>query len=463
MSSSDSTPPSTADASSPFSSPAFTVGSGSPPESMPWSPELSGSPAMTGSPVPRGSSTLSLPIVWNGHFSDSSLRFAAADGLGLQDGAKEGEIPDDISLRAKGEADASRGSRGSADASDSPPASRSKRSGQMYPITASSLALRDRSGSVSSAMTQTASSTSQSSSSTLVDGSTDPVWHLGDEKKLGLCVADDLVRSESHHTFGNKPSSLAEDDNESVFTVSAYADTRSLRSRTSEHFERARSRTVSHESSRGLLDPFSLSAGQSKRHTPKLSPIPSPVPSPMSQAFSSASAPPQYMPLDDDDDDLNATPFSTDLSIVFDQEGWRETILPMILVKRNHITGELDYIPSDSTPLPYNAGKMQQQPCLRKLLVGTTDFLTRQGSLTIRQNGEWHVCGKEGRGRWMFSYRVEDRLRITGRVNSGEKVLSFSVTGSQLTSLVQALTPLRFTCSAEVLDPARNVCVRALR
>jgi hypothetical protein len=249
---------------------------------------------------------------------------------------------------------------------------------------------------------------------------TEAVWHTGGKEKEALTVIDNMVRSQSTFTFGNLEERPVDDDNESVFTISAYADSYSLRSRTSQQFS-TRGRTASNESSRALLQPISLTSKGIRQRSKTLTPIPSP----MSEAFSSASsAPPQYAALDEvaPDDDLDQTPFSTLIDLLFDQEGWRETLLKMKLLTRDHVTGELEYIPQEDTLLPYNASKMQTPPALRKVLVGGQDFMTRQASLAIKQNGEWHVCGKEGKGKWMFTYRVEDRLRITGRPKVGEKV-----------------------------------------
>ncbi|CAD6903352.1 unnamed protein product [Tilletia controversa] len=84
-------------------------------------------------------------------------------------------------------------------------------------------------------------------------------------------------------------------------------------------------------------------------------------------------------------------------------------------------------------------------PMLRHLTVGPelkADILTRQAKLNLCTDGVHEVFGSEKKGKlgWRFMYRVEPCLGGSGRsVASGEKILR----------------PLKFLCSATLLDPSR--------
>ena len=138
------------------------------------------------------------------------------------------------------------------------------------------------------------------------------------------------------------------------------------------------------------------------------------------------------------------------ISLVIDQEGFREVEASLVFARFIPDTHSFEYLVAQKAPLPYNCSKMQNDPVLRKLMVpvyGEKDFLTRQACLSITNNGVWEVCGKEGRnGLWRFTYEVEDRLSLTGKAKPGEK----------------NIVPLRFTCSPEVLDSSRRVSVRSI-
>ena len=125
------------------------------------------------------------------------------------------------------------------------------------------------------------------------------------------------------------------------------------------------------------------------------------------------------------EDDLqqpNEIPFSTDIHLLFDQEGWRETEVKFTLAHRDAQTGDLEYKPELSDELIFNANKLQAAPVLRAVTVGDRNNLTRQASLSVRKNGDWNVCGREGQGKWIFSYRIDDRRKVTGQAKNGEKV-----------------------------------------
>lgn len=145
------------------------------------------------------------------------------------------------------------------------------------------------------------------------------------------------------------------------------------------------------------------------------------------------------------DDAYNESDAPPAISLVVDQEGFREVEAGLVFARFIPDTHSFEYLVAEKTPLPYNCSKMQSDPVLRKLLVpifGEKDFLTRQACLSISNNGVWEVCGKEGRnGLWRFTYEVEDRLSLTGKAKAGEK----------------NIIPLRFTCSPEVLDSSRKV------
>lgn len=131
-----------------------------------------------------------------------------------------------------------------------------------------------------------------------------------------------------------------------------------------------------------------------------------------------------YAELSDTDESLHSSeiPFSTSITLLFDQEGWRESEVTFRMVRRDADTGDLEYCAEPPVELPFNASRMQAAPVLRRILVGEKDNLTRQASLSIKQNGEWNVCGREGKGRWIFTYKVEDRRKASGRPKPGEKV-----------------------------------------
>lgn len=145
----------------------------------------------------------------------------------------------------------------------------------------------------------------------------------------------------------------------------------------------------------------------------------------------------------------NETDAPPNIALVIDQEGFREVEATLNFVSFNLDSHTFEYAVQEKTSLPYNWSKMQSDPVLRKLMVplyGEKDFLTRQASLTLKDNGVWEVSGREGRkGNWKFTYQVEDRLTLLGKAKSGEK----------------NIIPLRFTCSPEVLDSSRKV--RSLR
>ncbi|KAK0532663.1 hypothetical protein OC834_002501 [Tilletia horrida] len=90
-------------------------------------------------------------------------------------------------------------------------------------------------------------------------------------------------------------------------------------------------------------------------------------------------------------------------------------------------------------------GGTSTAPILRHLTVGPelkADVLTRQAKLSLCTDGVHEVSGSEKKGKlgWRFMYRVEPCLDSVGRaVASGEKIMR----------------PLKFLCSATLLEPSR--------
>ncbi|KAE8234851.1 hypothetical protein CF326_g99 [Tilletia indica] len=111
-------------------------------------------------------------------------------------------------------------------------------------------------------------------------------------------------------------------------------------------------------------------------------------------------------------------------------------------------TGVLEFGPMngvDESWVFQSSGGTSAAPMLRHLTVGPelkADILTRQAKLNLCTDGVHEVFGSEKKGRlgWRFIYRVEPCLGGSGRsVASGEKILR----------------PLKFLCSATLLDPSR--------
>ena len=129
----------------------------------------------------------------------------------------------------------------------------------------------------------------------------------------------------------------------------------------------------------------------------------------------------------------------------------------------------------------YHHGILDTLPALRRLTLADRedkDYISRQASLTIKENGVYVVTGLEtpddhppsspGNGLsqaatnflhlgpdhvepaklwWRFEYMVEDRKGDSGRVMAGEKIL----------------TPLSFSCSPGLLHPSHGKRIRLMQ
>ncbi|PIL31537.1 hypothetical protein GSI_06239 [Ganoderma sinense ZZ0214-1] len=129
----------------------------------------------------------------------------------------------------------------------------------------------------------------------------------------------------------------------------------------------------------------------------------------------------------------------------------------------------------------YHHGILDTLPTLRRLTLADRedkDYISRQASLTIKENGMYVVTGLEavddhppsnpGSGlsqaatnflhlgpdhtepsklRWRFEYVVEDRKSDSGRIMAGEKIF----------------TPLSFSCSPRLLHPSHGKRIRLMQ
>ncbi|KAK0562154.1 hypothetical protein OC861_005457 [Tilletia horrida] len=118
-------------------------------------------------------------------------------------------------------------------------------------------------------------------------------------------------------------------------------------------------------------------------------------------------------------------------------------------VEEEDHTGILEFGPSPGSEdgwVVQNASSTSNAPMLRHITIGPdtkADVLTRQARLSLSTDGTHEVFGSEKKGRlgWRFVYKVEPCLDGFGRpVASGEKILR----------------PLKFLCSATLLDPSRT-------
>lgn len=69
-------------------------------------------------------------------------------------------------------------------------------------------------------------------------------------------------------------------------------------------------------------------------------------------------------------------------------------------------------------------------PILRRMFLNgdvKRDYLSREASLSLKNNGVYFVRGTEDKGRmfWQFTYFVDDRRNAAGEKMSGEKVHPF--------------------------------------
>lgn len=111
------------------------------------------------------------------------------------------------------------------------------------------------------------------------------------------------------------------------------------------------------------------------------------------------------------------------LLLVLDQEGWREC---RVVMSRTNETcacnSMLSYTPLDEACMTFNSSALQRLPNLRRVELGGLDLSAREASLGLRPNGFWSVQALEKTGLWSFEYRVRDKVKSNGRLNSSEKV-----------------------------------------
>lgn len=121
------------------------------------------------------------------------------------------------------------------------------------------------------------------------------------------------------------------------------------------------------------------------------------------------------------------------ISLVIDQEGFREILPELHFLRQDPLTSLFEFIPLNGRreAFPFHHSTMQGMPILRRLHIRgdmERDFVRRQARLSLRYNGIWVAEGSEGRsaagGRlvWRFAYEVRDRLSLMGKNMQGEKV-----------------------------------------
>lgn len=168
---------------------------------------------------------------------------------------------------------------------------------------------------------------------------------------------------------------------------------------------------------------------------------------------------------------------STVLELMIDQEGFRMihptfrlagySCPPALESETTPLDSRLvsataDFMPAERKSFTFHHSSLDTPPVLRRLLVngdGFHDYLSRQAYLVLRANGPYSVQGTEPVQSsrlftnaelplltWRFDYLVGDRRTEAGRIIPGEKTL----------------TPLSFSCSPGLLQPAQARKIRVV-
>ena len=119
------------------------------------------------------------------------------------------------------------------------------------------------------------------------------------------------------------------------------------------------------------------------------------------------------------------------VSLIIDQEGFREIEARLNYAGWDAAQEMVEFRPAARMACPFtHQGLLGSAPMLRRLLVpgaGEADFLGRHVALPLKTNGPYTVEGREDkRHAWSFTYEVEDRLSLLGKIQSGEKVRAWS-------------------------------------
>jgi hypothetical protein len=167
---------------------------------------------------------------------------------------------------------------------------------------------------------------------------------------------------------------------------------------------------------------------------------------------------------------------STTLEVMIDQEGFRmtkpvfrfagysrptTTESDIVSHGAHLVSASVDFMPLQRKSFAFHHSVLDTPPVLRRLMVNgdrSSDYLSRQAYLILKSNGPYTVQGTEpvqssrllSTGpavlTWRFDYLVADRRTEAGRVIPGEKTL----------------TPLSFTCSPALLQPAQAKKIRVV-
>lgn len=168
---------------------------------------------------------------------------------------------------------------------------------------------------------------------------------------------------------------------------------------------------------------------------------------------------------------------STTLEVLIDQEGFRmikpvfrfagysrSTTTERDIVSHgvHLVSATVDFMPLQRKSFAFHHSALDTPPVLRRLMVNSdrsNDYLSRQAYLILKANGPYTVQGTEPVQSshllstagpsvlaWRFDYLVADRRTEAGRIISGEKTL----------------TPLSFTCSPALLQPAQAKRIRVV-
>lgn len=126
--------------------------------------------------------------------------------------------------------------------------------------------------------------------------------------------------------------------------------------------------------------------------------------------------------------------------------------------------GSAEFCPAETQTFVFHHGALEPQPVLRKLTLAgddSRDYLSRQASLVIKENGIYSVSGTDSfdsnatathlvslrqplKLNWRFEYRVDDSAV---KPRAGEKML----------------TPISFSCSPGLLHPTHGKKVKVIQ
>ncbi|KAI9512886.1 hypothetical protein F5148DRAFT_1160552 [Russula earlei] len=167
---------------------------------------------------------------------------------------------------------------------------------------------------------------------------------------------------------------------------------------------------------------------------------------------------------------------SITLEVMIDQEGFRmikpvfklagyscPTQSEVFSLGVHLVSATADFMPLQRKSFAFHHSTLDTPPVLRRLMVNgdeSRDYLSRQAYLILKANGPYTVHGTEPVqpprlfpaeerpvAAWKFDYLVGDRRTEAGRTIPGEKTL----------------TPLSFSCSPALLQPAQAKKIRVVQ